>query len=322
MIDVLGALILSLAQPAAASPAEPLGPELASLRAFARGPGERIWPGFGEAPFGMLLLRERQELLLCHPAAPPGFTPDGRDEATGCARLVRPRGNLPAGLLAAMPVFGPPSTIVMGTPEATGLALPRWRATVLHEHFHQWQAALPDYYRRVAALDLAAGDETGMWMLNFPFPYAEPAAAAAFAGTSRALAAALAARGTRRFRARLADYLARRDAFAATAGERNWRYFEFQLWQEGIARWTELAMGRASTDRAMRANADAREAELVAMLREPDLPRYGRVAVYALGAGEGLLMEACHSPWRARYPQLLALGPLLRDAVRTCRSGA
>ena len=74
---------------------------------------------------------------------------------TGCDRLVRPRSNLPDNWLAAMPLFGPPSTIVIGTPEATGLALPRWRSTIFHEHFHQWQAALPDYYARVLALDLS-----------------------------------------------------------------------------------------------------------------------------------------------------------------------
>lgn len=322
MIDLLGALVLSLAQPAAPPPAaspEPLGPELAALRTFASAQGERIWPGFGTAPFGMLLLREQQEILLCQPTLPAGFTADGRDAATGCARAVRPRSRFGAGMLAAMPLFGPPSTIVMGTPETTGLTLPRWRATVLHEHFHQWQTALPDYYSRVAALDLAGGDESGMWMLNFAFPYAEAAPAAAFAEASQALAEALTARGRPAFADRLATYLVRRRAFAAVSGERNWRYFDFQLWQEGIARWTELALGRASPDPVMRDDAQVRETELIAELRRPDLTGKGRVAVYAMGAAEGLLMEACRAPWRTRYPQVLAVGPLLEEAARSCR---
>jgi hypothetical protein len=318
MLQLLGAVTLSIAQPAAAPP-EPLGPELAALRAFAGAHGERIWPGFGTAPFGMLLLRERQEVLLCHPTMPAGFTADGRDAATGCIRAVRPRGRFGAGMLAAMPLFGPPSTIVMGTPESTGLTLPRWRSTVFHEHFHQWQAALPDHYRHVAALDLAGGDQAGMWMLNFAFPYTDAAPAAAFAEASRAMVAALAARGTPAFRGRLAAYLDRRRAFAAAAGERNWRYFDFQLWQEGIARWTELALGRASADPAMRSDADLREAEIIAELGRPDLPGAGRGVVYALGAAEGLLMEACRAPWRTRYPQVLALTPLLDEAARACR---
>jgi len=314
----LGMLAFLSAQ-AAAPPPEPLAPEIATLRAFARERGDAVWPGFGAAPFGLLLIRGEREILLCHPTAPPGFTAEGRDAATGCPRLGRPRGALPAGLLAAMPIFGPPATIVMGTPEATRLGAARWRSTILHEHFHQWQAALPDYYARVGALDLAGGDETGMWMLNFAFPYEDAPTTAAFAETSRALAAALAARGGDAFAARLADYLARRRAFAAAAGERNWRYFEFQLWQEGIARWTELALGRASPDPAMRADADVREAEIRRALDHPDLAGQQRLAVYAMGAGEALLMEACRAPWRSLYPAVLALGPLLEEAARTCR---
>ena len=153
---------------------------------------------------------------------------------------------MPGNWLAAMPLFGPPSTIVMGTPASTGLTGPRWRSTVLHEHVHQWQAALPDYYARVAALDLAGGDETGMWMLEFRFPLCR-------SGGRRRPRRRVARARRRSGRARHAGLLARgwpiisrlRRAFAAAAGARNWRYFEFQLWQEGVARWTEIAISRA-----------------------------------------------------------------------------
>lgn len=292
--------------------------ELASVRQEARTAGEALWPGYGNAPFGLLLVEPERETLLCQ-SPPAGFTADGRDEATGCERHVRPRSGLPEGLLAAMPVFGPPSTIVMGTPEATRLTLPRWRLTLLHEHFHQWQAALPDYYDRVAALDLAGGDETGMWMLDYRFPYERADVAAAYAAAARALLAAIAARGTEAFASRLSDYLDRRRAFARTAGERDWRYLEFQLWQEGVARWTEIAIGRASADAAMREEAAARESEVMSELAEPDLPGRKRLVAYPLGAGEAMLLEACGPAWRSAYPRLLALGPLVEQAARSCR---
>lgn len=171
---------------------------------------------------------------------------------------------------------------------------------------------------RVAALDLAGGDTSGMWMLDFPFPYADAAVGEAYGGAARALAAALAARGQPQFGARVADYLARRRAFAAAAGARNWRYLEFQLWQEGVARWTELALGNASADAAMHADAAAREAAILRALNQPDLAGQQRLVAYPMGAGEALLLEACRAPWRARYPALLALGPLIEDAARSC----
>lgn len=299
---------------------DPAGSELAALRELARIQGEALWPGYGTAPFSFLLVHGEREVLLCHPSLPAGFTRDGADAATGCDRFVRPRSGLPDALLAAMPLFGPPSTIVMGTPETTGLSPPRWRSTILHEHFHQWQSHLPEYYGRVAALDLAGGDETGMWMLNYAFPYDRPEVGAAYAAAAGALLAAIEARGTDAFRARLADYAGRRRAFAAAAGERNWRYLDFQLWQEGVARWTEIALGRGSSDAAMRAEAEAREAEALAELRRPDLARQQRLVAYPMGAGEAMLLEACGPGWRARYPSLLAMGPLIEDAVRECRA--
>src|SRR6185436_8920067 len=99
-----------------------------------------------------------------------------------------------------------------------------WLRTVLHEHFHQWQSALPGYYERVGALDLAGGDQTGMWMLNFDFPYADPKAGEDFAVLSRALADALAARGRPNFLPAFDNFLAARRALAVGVGERNWRY--------------------------------------------------------------------------------------------------
>ena len=298
------------------------GAELAMLQGIARGPGEALWPGFGTAPFGMLVIERDGETLICHPSLPTGFATPSRDAATGCDRSMRPRGNLPDSLLAAMPVFGPPSTIVVGTPQATGVSLARWRLSILHEHFHQWQDALPDIYARMAALDLAGGDETGMWMLNFPFPYERESTANAYAAAARALAAAVTARGSDAFAARLADYLRLRRAFATDAGDRNWRYFEFQLWKEGVARWTEVAIGRAADDPALQADAALRERQIIGALETPDLARHQRVVVYAYGAAEAMLMEACGAPWRTAYPDVLALGPLLEQAARECRPAA
>lgn len=121
-----------------------LAPLLQRIRAFALTQGDVLWTGYGSAPFGFLLLQEDKETLLCQPGTPRGFTAEGADPVTGCARWSRPRTGLPANLLAAMPVLGPPSTIVMGTAGAAGEGQPAWLRTVLHEHFHQWQSALPN----------------------------------------------------------------------------------------------------------------------------------------------------------------------------------
>jgi len=297
---------------------ERLGPMLSQVRKFAAGEGDRLWPGYGAAPFEFLLVEATGETLLCRLQMPPGFVSAGQDETTGCPRHVRARTPLPDTLLAAMPLFGPPPTIVMGTPETTDRTQADWLRTILHEHFHQWQFSLPDYFARIDALDLKGGDETGMWALNYAFPYDRADVVRAQAAASNALADAVAARGTREFFPRFDAYLAKRWAFEAAAGVNNWRYIEFQLWQEGVARWTEIRLGRVFPDDGVANGSAVLEQRTLAGLRSPDLAGQRREFVYAYGAAEAMLMEACGPNWRARYPSSLAIGPLLNEARATC----
>ena len=303
---------------AASAPLLDVGPDLERIRTFSAAEGEKVWPRYGTAPFGFLLITDKAESLLCHDPVPDGFTPAGTDPATGCKRYTRPRAGLPDNLLAAMPLFGPPSVIVMGTPESTGRSEASWVRTILHEHFHQWQYDLPDYFSRIQALDLHGGDETGMWALNYAFPYDDPDVVAAFDEASHRLADAVAARGTPQFASEFDAYLAAREALAERAGERNWRYMEFQLWQEGVARWTEIRLGKWYPRQDVRDSAAKLEQDTLATLRAPRLAENKREVVYAHGAAEAMLLQACGHDWRTEYPGVLALGPLLQAARSNC----
>lgn len=279
--------------------------DIAQTRSVARS-GDAVWPGFSSAPFSLLYVTPDAEYLLCDDRTPGGFSDIGQDAATGCTVRQGPSTWRRPALLAAMPIFGPGEVIVMGSPEATGLSRAGWRRTILHEHVHQWQGNLPDYYARTAALDLSDGDESGMWMLNFPFPYQEPQVAAAYRAAADALLAALAAPEQELGEA-TRHYLDRRAQFAAAVGERNWRYFDFQLWKEGVARWSEIEVARrAGGDWS--AEAEAYWAEQMAILRSRGLTDMGRVSVYAYGAAEAALLERVDPDWRGCYRVTLQMG--------------
>jgi hypothetical protein len=320
----IGLLLVAAAAVAAPPPAQSweaaVGPNLAQVRTFAAGEGERVWPGYGQAAFGFLLVTDSEETLLCRDEAPAGFVSSGLDKATQCKAFTRARSGLPGTLLAAMPLFGPPSVIVMGTPQTTGRTEAAWVRTILHEHFHQWQYELADYFSRIRALDLQGGDETGMWILNYDFPYGDAGVVAAFDQASRRLAEAVAARGTPRFGSAFDSYLDARHALAERAGERNWRYFDFQLWQEGAARWTEIRLGKWYPRQDVRDSAARLEQATLDELGTQKLSEKKREAVYAYGAAEAMLLQACWPEWRAAYPSHLALGPLLDAAKETCGS--
>jgi hypothetical protein len=210
----------------------------------------------------------------------------------------------------------------MGTPEATGRTEEGWVRTILHEHFHQWRYALPDYFSRIGALDLHDGDQTGMWILNYPFPYEDPRVGRTFADASQKLSEAVAARETPELLPAFDRYIAARQALAAEAGERNWRYLELQLWQEGVARWTEIALGKIYPLQKVRDSAARLERDTLDELRNPSLRERKREAVYAYGAGEAMLLEECWPEWRSEYGTQLTLQPLLQMARTKCRGAA
>lgn len=319
MFVIVNAIALAATQPATSpAPAETLGPSLASVRSFSRGPGEALWPGYGSAPFEFLLVEAKTETLLCRTAVPEGFKAAGHDKTVDCPRFVRDRTPLSDTLLAAMPLFGPPPTIVMGTPETTKRTPASWLRTILHEHFHQWQFSLPDYFKRTDALDLKGGDETGMWVLNYPFPYSKPEVISLQSAASNALAEAVEARGTAAFADRLDAYLEKRSAFRGGVSEKDWRYIEFQLWQEGVARWTEIQLGKSYPEPSVAKSADVLEQRTIQELRKPDLKGQEREFVYAFGAAEAMLLAACGPKWRAHYPLAMEMGAMLAEARKAC----
>ena len=282
---------------------------------LARSLGDRIWPDWGKAPFAVLLVAGEREILLRHPAPSADFVAAGDDALLDSPVWSRPRQFSPE-LLATFPAVGGLPTIVIGQAERTAArGSTRWVVTLLHEHFHQLQYSQPGYYDGVDALGLARGDRTGMWMLDYAFPYSAPPVREQFAALCRALAGVLLAQGPTDFAARLAVYLGEKQELRALLGADDYRYFTFQAWQEGIARYTEYHVARlAAADyrpsRAFRALEDFRRfdhdagdllAALAGQLGAMRLDQDQRTAFYAVGAAEGLVLDRARPDWRRRY---------------------
>jgi len=277
--------------------------------------GDRVWPGWDKAPFGVLLVTPENEFLIRHDRPSKDFTLIGADALLKHKVWYRKRQFSPR-LLATFPAVGGISTIVIGQAENTeSRTSSRWVITLLHEHFHQLQETQPRYQADVDALGLARGDQTGMWMLNYPFPYTTPMIRDQFAGLGRALAAALKAEQPADFAARFAAYVAAKRKFQAMLSQDDYKYLAFQLWKEGIARYTEyhLATLAAAEYKPTQQFQDLKdfqpfqqtaqtilggiEKELAAM----QLDKSKREVVYNFGAAEGLLLDRARPGWRKRY---------------------
>jgi hypothetical protein len=277
--------------------------------------GDRIWPGWHEAPFALLLVTPEYEFLLNHPNPSPDFAKAAPDTLLGAPVFYRKR-VFSTDMQATFPAVNGVSTIVIDEAELTAdKTSTRWVLTVLHEHFHQLVYSAPNYYGDVAKLGLAHGDETGMWMLNYPFPYDSARVRAKFTAMTHALLDALAQIDQPALTKKTAIFLrAQRDFRESVPGEAA-KYFDFQLWQEGVARYTELMLGELA------AKGYTPTPEFSAL---PDFSSYGTVAravrgkimddlgllslaesrravVYSVGAAESLLLDRVRPAWKREY---------------------
>ena len=297
---------------------------LAEGRHLARQICERIWPGWGQTPFQVLLVGDSTEFLVGGRRPPGDFTRLGNDRVLGSEVWTRPR-RFPPTLLATFPAVSGIPTIVVGSAERTGKSSTAWVLTLMHEHFHQWQYSQPDYYAGVSRLGLARGDTTGQWMLDYPFPYDSVSVQRAMRSLATALARALEARPEMRGNA-LEAVSAIRDTLRGLLTPADHRYFEFQLWQEGVARFTEYAAARAAA-KAREPSADFRslpdytpygqaaESALRGLRRELeqlDLARQRRVAFYPIGAALALLLDDSGVDWKRAYTRRPFMLPDLR----------
>jgi len=132
--------------------------------------GEKIWNGINKVPFVILLVTDSLEFLVNHPYPSDDFKLSEDDKILNTKILYRKR-LFPDFYLATFPAVNGVNCIVVGTPEKTNKNSSDWTITLLHEHFHQYQFTSQHYYDKVNALDLSGDDETGMWQLNYAFPY-------------------------------------------------------------------------------------------------------------------------------------------------------
>ncbi|MDH3650250.1 MAG: hypothetical protein OEQ53_11235, partial [Saprospiraceae bacterium] len=200
--------------------------------------GDEVWKGLRYIPFVISLVTEDFEYLINHPYPSDDFVRIGFDTILEANVAYRNRQYSPY-LLATFPAVNGVPTIVVGTPENTDLTSTEWIITLLHEHFHQWQMSDTNYYGAVNNLDLSGDDQSGNWMLDYSFPYDEPLVIEAYRSYVYSLSQAIQSKQGRPFAKTFRRYLTARRQLHKSLAPRDYDYFSFQLWQEGIARFTE-----------------------------------------------------------------------------------
>lgn len=275
--------------------------------------GDNLFQGYHAAPFAILLVTDSTEFLINHPYPSPDFTNSGYDSFLQAPVYYRSRKFNPR-FLATFPAVNGLSCIVVGTPENTEKTSSDWVITLLHERLHQYQNAAPDYFASVNDLGLSGGDQSGMWMLNYPFPYDSLPVIQQYESYTKALHQLITNLYTKKYKSSLKKYLGERKKWKALLSEADYRYFSFQIWQEGIARHTEYKfldlLAAYSPSKEMRALPDfisfnelkskMYRAEMENLVRNR-LSETKRVCFYSVGFAEGLLLDKLNRSWPEKY---------------------
>lgn len=278
---------------------------------------EKVWKDWGKTPLAVLLITREHEFLIGHPAPSKDFTEIGYDKLLKNKVFYRKQKFNPAFLATfpAVPNSGV-STVVIGQAENTWVkASTLWVVTVLHEHFHQMQDSQPDFYKEVLSLGLANGDETGMWMLNYPVRYADKTLNEKFAALAAQLAKTLETKDKKEFQTELTSYLKLRKDFNASLKPDEYKYLSFQFWKEGTARYTEYEIAKLASEnykptaeftklkdyKTYAETADEILQRTIRSLKNMNLAETQREVVYPFGAGEALLLDRAKIKWKPRY---------------------
>lgn len=277
--------------------------------------GNRLWKEWDKVPFAVLLVTPEHEFLIRHPKPSEDFALIGHDDLLKSDVYYRKR-QFQTDFQATFPAVNGVSTIVVGQAENTASKTSTpWVVVLMHEHFHQLQDSQPKFNEQVAALNLAHGDQSGMWMLNYKFPYDNYEVRQQFFVMSRLLADALKSKESADFSANLSAYLTARQQLKEMLNADDYKYLSFQLWKEGIARYTEYHVAKlAATNykptkafaalKDFTSYASAADQVMNRILNELstlEFEKSKRVSFYALGAGEGLSLDRVSPQWRDRY---------------------
>lgn len=277
--------------------------------------GDEVWKDWSKVPFTLLLVTDKYEFLINHPNPSDDFKKLGYDSLLKSNVYFRNK-TFNEHFLATFPAVNGVNTIVVGLPENTSRSSIAWIFTILHEHFHQYQYSHPDYYPAVDSLGLSGGDNTGMWMLNYKFPYDNKEVDEQYGIMMKAMKDVMEFYGTKEFEMMLSDFRNERAKFKRLLDEKDYAYFSFQNWQEGIADYTEMKLmellqkdNYQFSDAVKKLN-DYTPLDSFAVKyynNKINLAQYEklnedkRVCFYTSGSLEGLILDKVNPDWRDLY---------------------
>lgn len=285
---------------------------------------KKLWPNWNNTTRKTWYVSGGYEYYFCAESKPKGYEKvDHIRVAKKCNVYAKPT-TVRDYKVSTATIGTTPPMIIIGSPRRKSSLWMPWVAQWLHEHTHQWQMSLEGYASKAKALDLGDEGDEGNWMLHYDFPYDDRENNRNFKRMAGRLIELLDTlkqkQAPARVRKSVYKYLEAKLNFKQNISQKDYRFFAFTNWQEGIAKYTEykalqVALKVSSWKKDKHGKhpiplmemkkiaklADYSYHKMIDVLGAADLDDDKRYAFYALGAVEAVVLDYLVKDWRKHY---------------------
>lgn len=272
--------------------------------------GDSIWKNISKTPLRILLITDSLEYLFYHNCPDSNFTLLKYDPLLNTNIYVRPK-VFPSFLQATFPAVNGEECIVVGNPKNTKKSDEDWIIMLLHEHFHLYQSANPQYSEIISILKHKIGDQSNSWMLDYEFPYNDTTINNLFKKYSHSIIEMYESLNKGNFKEKKRQFLIDQAEIKNLLSPNDYTYLQFQIWQEGIATYTEYKYLKSLSNKSNlfkeehAVDFSYKDEKLlknyISSLVENDLQNNKRNIFYSIGLLKGIIKDEKNPEWRMNY---------------------
>ena len=272
--------------------------------------GDSIWDNISKTPLRILLITDSLEYLFNHDNPGTSFEWYQYDSMLNTNIYVRPK-KFPPFLRATFPAVNGIDCIVAGNPKNTEKSDEGWIIMLLHEHFHLYQNENRQYKENIALLAQRISKGNNNWMLDYGFPYNDTTINELFKDYSHSVYETCNSLNKNNFNEEVKQCVTGCSEIQGHLSPDDYDYFRFQIWQEGIATYTEYQyLNKLSLNCQYFKDVYALDYTLkdeillkayTNYLLKTDLQKSQRNLFYSLGLLEGIIKDKTNPEWKTDY---------------------
>lgn len=278
--------------------------------------GDTIWENIHNTPLKILLITDSLEFLFNHNNPSKDFELYKYDSLLKTNIYVRPR-VFPPFLRATFPAVNNQDCIVAGNSSNTEKSDEDWVIMLLHEHFHLYQGENNKYKKNIKLLSKKISNGSDNWMLDYNFPYNDQSINQLIKEYITIINETYLSIGKGNYKEKINQLRTKQAELKKLLSSNDFDYYSFQIWQEGIATYTETKylnelnqnkdFIKKTTGLDYNLKNETHLSKYQNYLLNGDLQKEKRNLFYSIGMLQGIINDIENPEWRSTYFETLII---------------